>query len=172
LDTTRARRGDFGGATPAIAAGEAMSTGGESRSLTALESAFLVALARWVERHADTDTIVLPTGPVTGRELLPVLRALGFTRNDRRRSSVRHSLARDGVEVFLSPQQFELFMRVSTAKFGATPAQLFQAIYADDPNGGPIRPCRFNASTSIANSHRLACASNRQDRDSVTACTS
>ena len=50
----------------------------------------------------------------------------------------RRSVMRDGVEIFLSPQLFEIFMRVSAAKFGATPAQLFQAIYADDPNGGPL----------------------------------
>jgi hypothetical protein len=50
----------------------------------------------------------------------------------------RHSVARDGVEVFLSPQLFEIFLRIGLSKFGATPAQLFQSIYADDPNGGPL----------------------------------
>jgi hypothetical protein len=50
-------------------------------------------------------------------------------------NTVRHSVTRDGVEVFLSPQLFRIF---GTAKYGVTPAQLFDAIYADDPNGGPI----------------------------------
>ena len=45
---------------------------------TALANAFLIALAKWAEHHADSDTIVLPIGTVTGRELLPVLRPLGF----------------------------------------------------------------------------------------------
>ena len=50
----------------------------------------------------------------------------------------RHSVTRDGVEVFLSPQLFEIFLRIGLSKCGATPAQLFQSIYADDPNGGPL----------------------------------
>ena len=51
---------------------------------------------------------------------------------------VRHSVTRGGVEIFLSPQLFTIFLHISTAKHGATPAQLFNAIYADDPNGGPL----------------------------------
>lgn len=46
---------------------------------TAMRAAFLKALAKWAERHADTDTITLPTGAVTARELLPVLRAIFST---------------------------------------------------------------------------------------------
>lgn len=66
-----------------------MSTGSNSRPVpdTALASAFLAALAKWAERHTDTDTIAIPTGTVTNGELVRVLRALGFTRNDLRRSS-------------------------------------------------------------------------------------
>jgi hypothetical protein len=54
---------------------------------TALASAFLAALAKWAEPDTDTDTIAIPTGTVTNGELVRVLRALGFTRNDLRRSS-------------------------------------------------------------------------------------
>ena len=53
-------------------------------------------------------------------------------------NTVRHSVTRDGVEVFLSPQLFEIFLLISKAKFGVTPEQIFQSIYADDPNGGPL----------------------------------
>jgi hypothetical protein len=51
---------------------------------------------------------------------------------------VRHSVTRDGAEVFLSPQLFGILLLIGKAKFGVTPAQLFQSIYADDPNGGPL----------------------------------
>ncbi len=53
-------------------------------------------------------------------------------------NTTRHSVARDGVEVFLSPQLFQIFMRVGTARFGVTPAQLFEVIYADAIDGGPL----------------------------------
>ena len=51
---------------------------------------------------------------------------------------IHRSVTRDGVDVFLSPQLFEIFLRIGLSKCGATPAQLFQSIYADDPNGGPL----------------------------------
>ncbi|MGA7002708.1 MAG: hypothetical protein WBZ28_12300 [Pseudolabrys sp.] len=47
---------------------------------TAMADAFLIALARWAERHASTDRITLPTGIVTAGELVLVLRALRLTR--------------------------------------------------------------------------------------------
>jgi hypothetical protein len=53
-----------------------------SMPTTAMADAFLAALADWAERHALTDKITLPTGVVTARELLQVLRALGLV--DRR----------------------------------------------------------------------------------------
>jgi hypothetical protein len=53
-------------------------------------------------------------------------------------NTVRHSVARGGVEVFLSPQQFEIFLRTGTARFGVTPAQLFDALYVDSIGGGPL----------------------------------
>ena len=53
-------------------------------------------------------------------------------------NTTRRSVKRNGVEIFLPPQQFEILLLVSKAKFGVTPAQLFEAIYADDPNGGPL----------------------------------
>lgn len=37
---------------------------------TAMAAAFLRALAKWSARHASTDKITLPTGIVTGGELL------------------------------------------------------------------------------------------------------
>jgi hypothetical protein len=51
---------------------------------TAMAAAFLVALARWAERHASTDKITLPTGIVAASELARVLRAIGLL--DRRPS--------------------------------------------------------------------------------------
>lgn len=53
-------------------------------------------------------------------------------------NTVRHSVVRDGVEVFLSPQLFEIFLYVAKARFGATPEQLFTAIYAGAIDGGPL----------------------------------
>ena len=53
-------------------------------------------------------------------------------------NEIRHSVTRNGVEVFLSPQLFEIFSIISRAKFGVTPAHLFNLVYADDPNGGPL----------------------------------
>ena len=53
-------------------------------------------------------------------------------------NTTRRSVTRDGVEVFLSPQLFEIFLLISKAKSGVTPEQLFQSIYGDDPNGGPL----------------------------------
>ena len=52
-------------------------------------------------------------------------------------NTVRHSVTRDGVEIFLSPQLFEILLLVSKARFGITPAQLFNALYTDLPDGGP-----------------------------------
>jgi hypothetical protein len=53
-------------------------------------------------------------------------------------NTVRHSVTRNGVEVFLSPQQFKIFLLISKARFGITPAQLFNLIYADSIDGGPL----------------------------------
>jgi hypothetical protein len=53
-------------------------------------------------------------------------------------NTVRHSVTRNGCEIFLSPQQFGIFLLVSTAKFGMTPAHLFNVIYADSIDGGPL----------------------------------
>ena len=53
-------------------------------------------------------------------------------------NEIRHSVTRNGVEVFLSPQLFEIFSIISRAKHGVTPAQLFAALFANDPNGGPL----------------------------------
>ena len=53
-------------------------------------------------------------------------------------NSTRHLVARDGVEVFLSPQLFKIFLLVSRARFGATPTQLFNLLYADSIDGGPL----------------------------------
>ena len=55
---------------------------------TAMAAAFLGALMRWAKRRPNTDAkIAIPTGTVTAGELVRVVRALGFTRNDRKRSS-------------------------------------------------------------------------------------
>jgi len=51
---------------------------------------------------------------------------------------IRHSVSREGGEVFLPRQLFEIFLQVAAAKFGTTPERLFNLIYADDVNGGPI----------------------------------
>jgi hypothetical protein len=53
-------------------------------------------------------------------------------------STVRRSITRNGVEVFLSPQLFEIFLIISRARYGVTPTRLFDAIYAGNPNGGPL----------------------------------
>ena len=53
-------------------------------------------------------------------------------------NTVRHSVTRGDVEVFLSPQLFAIFLHVSAARFGATPAQLFDALYVDSIDGGPL----------------------------------
>jgi hypothetical protein len=51
---------------------------------------------------------------------------------------VRHSVARDGVEVFLSPQLFEILLLIGQARFGMPPRRLFDALYTDAINGGPL----------------------------------
>ena len=53
-------------------------------------------------------------------------------------NEARHSVMRDGVEVFLSPQLFRIFLLISRARFGVTPARLFNVIYADLIDGGPL----------------------------------
>ena len=53
-------------------------------------------------------------------------------------SVMRHSVKRNGVEIFLPPQQFEILLLVSKAKFGITPTRLFEALYADSIDGGPL----------------------------------
>ena len=69
-------------------------------------------------RFSDLETIVIRPGVVANK--------------------TRRSVVRDGVEVFLSPQLFKIFLRIGMSKHGATPTQLFEAIYAGDPNGGPL----------------------------------
>ena len=51
---------------------------------------------------------------------------------------MRRSVTRDGVEVLLSPQLFTIFMLISRAKFGVTPAELFEALYSNSIDGGPL----------------------------------
>jgi hypothetical protein len=85
---------------------------------TALANAFLIALAETTVVSSDCAPITIRPGVVA--------------------NTVRHSVTRDGVEVFLSPQLFEIFLRIGTARYGATPAQLFDAIYNDSPDGGPL----------------------------------
>ena len=53
-------------------------------------------------------------------------------------NTIRHSVTRDGLEIFLSPQLFEIFLRIGLSKSGVTPAQLFDAIYSDSIDGGPL----------------------------------
>src|SRR5262245_52905055 len=53
-------------------------------------------------------------------------------------NTVRLSVSRGGYEVFLSRQLFEMLLLIGTAEFGTTPERLFNAIYADAINGGPL----------------------------------
>ena len=53
-------------------------------------------------------------------------------------NTLRRSVTRDGVEVSLPPQLFAIFMLISRAKFGVTPERLFNSIYADSIDGGPL----------------------------------
>lgn len=49
----------------------------------------------------------------------------------------RQSVVRGDSEVLLSRTQFRLFVLVAKARHGITPQHLVDALYADDPNGGP-----------------------------------
>jgi hypothetical protein len=52
--------------------------------------------------------------------------------------TARQSVTRGGgSEVLLSRMQFRLFCLVAQAKHGITPERLFDALYANDPDGGP-----------------------------------
>ena len=53
-------------------------------------------------------------------------------------NTIRQSVCRDGVEVFLSRQLFQIFLLIGAAKSGTTPERLFNAIYEHDPAGGPL----------------------------------
>jgi hypothetical protein len=50
----------------------------------------------------------------------------------------RQSVSRNGTEVLLSPQLFSILLLIANARDGTTPARLFDAIYADSRNGGPL----------------------------------
>ena len=58
---------------------------------------------------------------------------LGVTAN-----TMWRSVTREGVEIFLPPQLFTIFLLVSRAKFGITPERLLNSIYADSIDGGPV----------------------------------
>jgi DNA-binding response OmpR family regulator len=49
----------------------------------------------------------------------------------------RQSVVRGDSEVLLSRTQFRLFALVARAKHGITPERIFDALYGDDPRGGP-----------------------------------
>ena len=51
---------------------------------------------------------------------------------------LRHSIRRGGVEVLLPRQLFAMFLLIAKAKHGTTPERLFDAIYADSVDGGPL----------------------------------
>jgi hypothetical protein len=53
-------------------------------------------------------------------------------------NTVRHSVTRAGVEIFLPPQLFGILLLIGKAKFGVTPARLFEALYSDSIDGGPL----------------------------------
>lgn len=69
-------------------------------------------------RFSDLETIVIRPGVAANK--------------------AHRSVTRDGVEVFLSPQLFKIFLRIGMSKCGATPAQIFDALYANSIDGGPV----------------------------------
>ena len=90
-------------------------------------------------------------------------------------NTTRRSVTRDGVEVFLSPQLFEIFLLISKAKSGVTPRTLFQSIYGDairmaDRCAG-ARQFMFNGGTSIAELRCSGCVSDRPARAFAKVCT-
>ena len=94
-------------------------------------------------RFSDLETIVIRPGVVANK--------------------TRRSVVRDGVEVFLSPQLFKIFLRIGMSKHGATPrncSRRFMPATQMADRSPAARLSRFSALTSIASSHRLACASN------------
>ena len=91
-------------------------------------------IIRWIEQHVQMLRHRHPSIPLrTQPDQDAITIRPGVTAN-----VIHRSVTRDGVEVFLSPQLFKIFLRIGLSKCGATPAQLFQSIYADDPNGGPL----------------------------------
>ena len=53
-------------------------------------------------------------------------------------NTTRQSVTRAGREVILSPQLFKIFLLVARARYGITPEKLFDAIYRDSVDGGPM----------------------------------
>ena len=51
---------------------------------------------------------------------------------------IRQSVSRNGTEVLLPRQLFLMLLLIANARYGTTPARLFDAIYADSIDGGPL----------------------------------
>ncbi len=86
-------------------------------------------------------------------------------------NTLRRSVTRDGVEIFLSPQLFAIFTLISRAKFGVTPERLFNSIYADSIDGGPltgrkavqVQRCNLNRKLSPLGLHIRSAGSGHRD---------
>ena len=68
----------------------------------------------------------------------------------------RHSVVRGGREVFLSAQQFQILLLVARARFGITPQRIFDCLFAESPNGGPVVGHRTICAQRVHLNHKLA----------------
>ena len=71
-------------------------------------------------------------------------------------NALRQSVTRAGVEVPLSRQLFCMFVLIGTAKYGTTPERLFNAIYADSIDGGPLTGRKAMAVQRVNLNRKLA----------------
>lgn len=67
----------------------------------------------------------------------------------------RRSISRNGIEVILTPQQFKVFDYLATSKHGVSAERLFDFLYADDPDGGPLRGRKVMHVLRVNINHKL-----------------
>jgi hypothetical protein len=71
-------------------------------------------------------------------------------------NALRQSVTRAGIEVPLSRQLFRMFMLIGTAKHGTTPERLFNFIYANSIDGGPLTGRKSMAVQRVNLNRKLA----------------